>query len=378
MPRKGLNIYKRKDGRWEGRYVKERTPTGKLRYGYIYDQSYGEVRKQLLSTEAEMASGKKEDASKDTVFNHILDLWLQSEHPRTKESTFSCYYRHVQNHIRPILGPLALADLNAFQIEQFTCYLLREGRADGEGGLAPKTVSDILSIVKEAIEYAQYMGYLIHCPTSHLSPKQHDKEMRVLSIEEQRCLEKVLLSDIDRSKFGVLISLYTGLRIGELCALKWNCIDVQHDVLWVRKTLQRIQAIQCSETKTKVVITEPKSDCSNRCIPLPAYISRIARNFVAAPEAFVLTGNEEIFLEPRTLQYRFSRYIKQSGIASANYHSLRHTFATRCVESGFDVKTLSEILGHSSVSITLNRYVHTRLVSGWLCSGEKCRWVADE
>ncbi len=359
MPRKGLNIYKRKDGRWEGRYVKERTPSGKLRYGYIYGQSYGEVRKLLLSIETKKAP--EENPAKGVVFNGILDLWLQSKRPRTKESTFSCYYRHVENHIRPILGTLPLADLNALQIEQFICYLLREGRTDGNGGLAPKTVSDILSIVKEAMEYAQHMGYRIHCPTSHLSPKQHDREMRVLSVEEQRCLEKVLLSDIDRSKFGVLISLYTGLRIGELCALKWNCIDVQHDVLWVRKTLQRIQAIQCAEAKTKVVITEPKSDCSHRCIPLPAYISRIAQTFIAAPEAFVLTGNAEKFLEPRTLQYRFSRYIKQSGIATANYHSLRHTFATRCVESGFDVKTLSEILGHSSVSITLNRYVHSSL-----------------
>ena len=124
--------------------------------------------------------------------------------------------------------------------------------------------------------------------------------------------------------------------------------------------MQRIQNTSIiAATKTKVVITEPKSQCSMRDIPLPRFIVEIAERFADSPNAFVLSGDKNKYVEPRTMQNHFKAYIKESRIEDANYHALRHTFATRCIEVGFDIKTLSEILGHANVNITLNRYVHS-------------------
>lgn len=184
--------------------------------------------------------------------------------------------------------------------------------------------------------------------------------MRVLTLLEEEALVRVLLDDIDQYKFGVMLSLYTGIRIGELCALQWDNLCLPSATLKVRKTMQRIQDKNVGATsKTRVIITEPKSQCSIRDIPLPVFILELARRFESSPKTFVLSGDKSRYVEPRTMQNRFKKYIRDSGIADANFHTTRHTFATRCVEVGFDIKTLSEILGHANVNITLNRYVHS-------------------
>lgn len=183
--------------------------------------------------------------------------------------------------------------------------------------------------------------------------------MRVLSQSEQEILLKVLTDEMDRYKFGVLLSLYTGIRIGELCALQWEDFCISQSTLRIRKTMQCIQDLgNGSISKTKIVITEPKSQCSVRDIPLPSFIIDIAIPFISNSKSYILTGNDR-YIEPRTMQNRFNRYVKESGIDDANFHALRHTFATRCVEVGFEIKSLSEVLGHANVNITLNRYVHS-------------------
>ncbi len=184
--------------------------------------------------------------------------------------------------------------------------------------------------------------------------------MRVLTPSEEEVLIRVLLDNMDLYKFGVMLSLYTGIRIGELCALQWENLCLSSATLKVRKTMQRIQDKSTEAiSKTKVIITEPKSQCSIRDIPLPAFVLDLARQFESSPKAFVLSGDKCRYIEPRTMQNHFKQYIRDSGIDDANFHTTRHTFATRCVEVGFDIKTLSEILGHANVNITLNRYVHS-------------------
>ena len=230
---------------------------------------------------------------------------------------------------------------------------------DKQGGLAPKTVTDILTIVKSTIEYAKYRGFSIICNLSKLSVKKNEKKMRVLSHSEQQALTKVLVDEMDRYKFGVFLSLYTGIRIGELCALQWEDFCISQNTLRIRKTMQRIQDLENgSVSKTKIIITEPKSQCSVREIPLPTFIMDIAKPFITSPKTYVLTGNNR-YVEPRTMQNRFKSYVKESQIDDANFHALRHTFATRCVEVGFEIKSLSEVLGHANVNITLDRYVHS-------------------
>lgn len=294
------------------------------------------------------------------TYGQLLDDWLHSSKITVKDSTYARYAHLIHKHIKPHLGDLQLSQLTSQIIEEFIAVKLKTGRVDGRGGLAPKTVTDILTVLKSTIEYAKCNNYDICCNLKKLSIKKDDVEMRVLTQAEQTALVRTILYDMDLYKFGVLLSLYTGIRIGELCALKWEDMCLSDSVLKIRKTMQRIQETDGSAIhKTKVIITAPKSKCSVRSIPLPSFISDIARQFAASPQAFILTGNSKQFVEPRTMQNHFKSLVAESGIEKANFHALRHTFATRCVEVGFEIKSLSEILGHANVNITLNRYVHS-------------------
>ncbi len=358
MPRKGENIYKRKDGRWEGRYIRSYDAENRAKYAYVYGKTYSEVKYKLAE---ERSSSKKASVTNRSslTYNELLDLWLHSSQLNTKESTHARYTHLINTHIKPQLGKYALSIISTEIIEDFIELQLVEGRLDNNGGLAPKTVTDILTIVKSTIEYAEYKGLPVACNLSKLTIKKKEKEMRVLTQKEQDALISVLVDAMDLYKFGVLLALYTGIRVGELCALQWEDFNLTQATLKIRKTLQRIQDTRNRAfSKTKIVITEPKSQCSMREIPLPAFVVDMAKKFIANPKAYILTGTDR-FVEPRTMQNRFKSYVKNSGIADANFHALRHTFATRCVEVGFEIKSLSEVLGHANVNITLNRYVHS-------------------
>lgn len=360
MPRKGENIYKRKDGHWEGRYIYRYDEFNKGKYAYIYGKSYSEVKKKLSERKAMPIESFETFPKPAVMYEQILDEWLCAVRLNVKESTYARYDHLIKTHIEPHLGKCRLSHLGATLIEEYILMQLSNGRLDGKGALSPKTVTDILTIIKSTFEYAEYKGYTIPCNISKLNIKKREKEMRVLSYEEQECLVRVLTQNMDRCKFGTLLSLYTGIRIGELCALKWEDVNLAQSTLVIRKTMQRIQNHdENSNHKTKIIITEPKSKCSVRKIPLPKFIVEYAIQFISEPNDYILSGKPDKFIEPRTMQNRFKSYVTESGIESANFHSLRHTFATRCVEVGFEIKSLSEILGHANVNITLNRYVHS-------------------
>ena len=361
MPKKGENIYRRKDGRWEGRYIKTHRSNGKAQYTSVYGKTYAEVKQKLLTARIDqLQESSKNSAS--IKYKVVIQGWLSLARVRVKESTYSRYVHLAHTHILPHLGELPFEQLTSQLVEQHISFLLSDGRLDGQGGLSPKTTSDILTVIKGSIEYGRCSGYTVQCHLDMLSIKKPVVDMRVLGKEEQKQLLSVLLNNTDLRKLGVLICLYTGIRIGEVCALKWENIDLSCGVLTIRETLQRIQEPPAeSGKKTKVVITAPKSKRSVRDIPLPSFLTKLAQPFRANPKAFILTGQVDKFIEPRLLQYSFKKYTKECGLDDVNYHALRHTFATRCIELGFDVKTLSEILGHTSVTITLNRYVHSSM-----------------
>lgn len=349
---------KRKDGRWEGRYIRSYDAASKAKYAYVYGKTYGEVKQKL--TDARSNPKKASITTRSSLtYDELLDSWLHSSQLNTKESTHARYVHLINTHVRPQLGKYQLSMLSTEIIESFIEIQLTDGRLDNTGGLASKTVTDILTIVKSTMEYARYKGLPVICNLSKLTIKKKEKEMRVLTQSEQDALIGVLMDDMDLYKFGVFLSLYTGIRVGELCALQWEDFNLAQTTLKIRKTMQRIQNIgNGAFSKTKIVITEPKSQCSVREIPLPIFVVDIARKFVANSKAYILTGNDR-YVEPRTMQNRFKSYVKDSGIADANFHALRHTFATRCIEVGFEIKSLSEVLGHANVNITLNRYVHS-------------------
>ncbi len=362
MPKKGENIYKRKDGRWEGRYIRYYDTNQKAKFGYVYGKTYSEVKSILAQKKVEVKHNPIITNQTPIIYSDVLDTWLSTTKIRVKESTYAHYSYIIRTHIKPYLGDYQLSRLSTQVIERFVDHLLSNGRLDGNGGLSPKTATDIFAVVKASIEYAQYQNLTVICNFNKLTIKKKDKEMRVLTQNEQKSLVGTLTTEMDLYKFGVLLSLYTGIRIGELCALQWADFDLSASVLKIRKTMQRIQDLGAtSGAKTKIVITEPKSKCSIREIPLTPFIAEMALLFQTSPDAFILSGVVHRYVEPRTMQNRFQSYLLDAGVAKANFHTLRHSFATRCIEASFELRSLSEILGHKNVNLTLNRYVHSSM-----------------
>lgn len=361
MPKRGENIYKRKDGRWEGRYMKSRLD-GKVKYGYIYARTYKEVKSKLTGIIENAAILKEKDQyimkeHSNSSFSIIAAEWLENLKPQLKESSLVKYTNILNSYLLPSFGKRKIIDINREDIVLFCNELLISGGVK-ENGLAPKTVTNIISVLKNVFEYASQVKSYTVVDVRGISVKQAQKPMRILSHFEQNKLIQHLCKDLTLCNLGILLCLYTGLRIGEICALKWGDIAFNEQYLYVHQTMQRLQKRGNNEVKTKILISEPKSDCSIRKIPLPDKIFQLLKEYRHLENTYFLTGKRNKFIEPRTLQNRFKAVVKECNIRDVNFHALRHTFATRCVELGFEVKSLSEILGHANVNITLNRYVH--------------------
>lgn len=358
MPRRGENIFKRKDGRWEGRYKKGRKPNGRTIYGSVYARSYKSVKEKLEQKRSlpEVPPSKTEQI----LFEEISGQWLRSVSISAKESTVVKYRNLLKNHILAEFGSRAVSSVSTVDLENFARKKLDAGRLDGKGGLSPKTVGDMLCVIHEILNYAKRQGMEIACSTAEVHIKKTRGALPVISRENQMILEQYLLKNESPRNTGILICLRMGLRIGEICALKWENILIEDQTIRIRSTMQRVQDIaEESEHRTKVITASPKSDSAARDLPIPDFLAGILKqNRVQNGDAYFLTGSASSFVEPRLYQSYFSRLLKEVQIPYINFHALRHTFATRCIEAGMDAKTLSELLGHSKVTITLERYVH--------------------
>lgn len=356
MSKRGVNIYKRKDGRWEGRYIKCNI-NGKLKYGYVYAKTYREAKEKLLENVNSKQEVKNNIATSKLVFEIAAEKWLDSITSQLKESSIVKYRNILKSYLYPSFGKMEINSITYSDITDFSTKLMDFGGIK-KTGLFPKTVTAVLSVLKSILEYTAKNESIIIPDFSNIYIKQCPKPMRILSVSEQSKLIQYLHNNISLSNIGILICIFTGIRIGEVCALKWKNVFFNEHCISIESTAQRLQKFDIEGSRTEVVISEPKSPCSIRKVPIPDNLYYILRELKQGDEDFLLTGNNKDVLEPRTLQNRFKAVIKKCGIDDANFHSLRHTFATRCVEVGVDVKSLSEILGHASVNITLNRYVH--------------------
>jgi integrase len=362
MPRRGENIYKRKDNRWEGRYIKDRTPEGKAIYGYVYAKSYHDVKDKLCKA-ASCTTKQNHVSSVDTdLFEAIAMEWFANMKSQIKQSTENKYWNLLHTYILPVYGNQPLSGITYDFMESYCNTLLLSGGNKGTG-LSPKTVTDILSVIRNILKYALQKGKTLPCNGDAIQIKQKPKEMKVLSKGEQDKLCQYLYAEPNPCNIGILICLFTGLRVGEICALRWEDISFQEQTIYVHRTMQRVQDRTGIENaaKTKIVVTSPKSTCSIRIIPVPGDLIHILSSCALSARGYVLTNSDSDFIEPRTMQNRFKIALRKSNLDPVNFHALRHTFATRCIEVGFDVKSLSEILGHASVNITMNRYVHPTL-----------------
>ena len=349
MAKRGSNIYKRKDGRFEGRVPVGYQDNGKIKYKSVYARMLSEVKKKM-SEAYSIKQNQSVSAIKLTV-RDTAEQWLSAAKLRVKESSYANYVNIVNKHILPILGGELMTYLTTNRLNDFINFKLTSGRLNGKGGLSAKSVRDIMTIYRSIESYAAREFGIKE--THFTMPKIEKKQTDILTSDERKRLENYLINNSNKTNTAVLLCLFTGLRIGELCGLKWEDIDFDNAVLYVKRTVQRIS----KNGKSQVIIGTPKSKTSVRTVPIPAFVLNILRNYRNCGEFYIITGKGKP-TEPRTMQNRFKAILKLCSIRNVNFHLLRHTYATVCIEKGFDPKTLSELLGHADAAITLNRYCH--------------------
>ena len=364
MPRKGESIYKRKDGRWEARYI-HHYENGKAKYKYIYDRSYSAVKAKKLHEITLLNSQFNQNKKEDIKFKELIIKWLDETKLHVKESTYTRYVRIVSKYLNCHMADTFLGEIDLHHLKLYINELMLTGGAKGKG-LSNKTVSDILVVLKSIWKYGKECGYI--CPEiGALScSSKRNRNISVLSKNDIQILERKIFNSEDNGKrdavsLGILFALYTGLRIGELCGLRYEDIDLENGYMTINRTVERITNLDSNTvTKTKIIVSEPKTEYSKRTIPLPIFLLEYIRQLTFAPKWYVLTNNIQP-TEPHQFYLRYKTYTKRIGLGHYTFHALRHTFATMCVEKGVDTKSLSELLGHSNIATTLSFYVHPSL-----------------
>lgn len=353
MPRRGDNIRKRADGRWEGRY-QTISVEGEKRYRSVYGKSYSEVKEKLAdrmyisrtnAVDLQTVGTRGRMQVCDTDFCALMEEWLEEVEQTRKYSTYIKYKKLYTCHIQTLFSADKLSRLSDRNIQTRMATLEVSGT----------TRQSILAAIKQTLRYVERKyGYPMPAITSCPLQKK-SSAIEIMNRTEQTRLIQFLYSDMDISKVGIYLCLFTGLRLGEICSLKWADIDQKKGLLHVNRTVQRIESKE-GPTKTALLETPPKSAFSKREIPMSDILLTLLTRFQQDGQEYVLKSSKP--MEPRTYQNHFKKYLEQINAPSYNFHILRHTFATNCIDSGMDVKSLSEILGHSNVQITLNRYVH--------------------
>lgn len=363
--RNAMNIYKRKDGRFEGRVPLGYDDNGKIKYKYLYAKSLSEIKEKMMCAYADLGGSAQNVCNKS--LKELCLEWLACAKLRVKFSSYCCYEKLITKYVLPYFEGISYGELGTPIINEFSEHMLKCGKVNGFGGLSAKSVHDILVVMRSVAKYAeQEYGY--RNPMRNVSmPKSESREAEVFNKGERGRLQSYLQSNLNDNNLGILLTMYSGLRIGELCALTWEDIDFENSVVRIAKTLQRVPE-RSGSNKTSVIITSPKSKTSVREIPIPTFVMDILKRSRHSDNCYILSGNNHP-VEPRTMQNRFKAVLKECGIRGANFHLLRHTYATVCIESGFDAKTVSELLGHSNVNITLNRYVHSSMEMKKKCVG---------
>ncbi len=381
MSRKGENIRQRSDKRWEARYIIGRDANGRAVYRSVYGRTYGEAKGKRLAEQAAGIYGQTVGSVtrggygaagiNAPTFGAVCDEWLAVKRVSgVKLSTYNRYYSICQKYLIPGFSDVICADITHEIAEEFISDIVM---------LSDSTLNSVITVFNSVMGLAAERYGIM--PVKVKYRKCERKDVVVPSWDEMQKLIKTMIADDvreqDISKLGIVICLFTGIRIGELCALRWADIDLKNEYIVVEKTIQRIQNITGSESAiavpssgmgrrstgaTYLTVSSAKTESSRRVVPLPPSLVAVLKGVCRGRHAgaYFLSGNA-CPVEPRTMQYRFKHYLKVAGIREYNFHILRHAFATRCVELRSDITTLSKVLGHSSVTVTLSMYVHPTL-----------------
>ncbi len=287
------------------------------------------------------------------IYKEWLNEWLNNYiKPTCKIRTFERYSQLIDKHISNSIGDYELNDLVPSVIQEFISSLLSNGNLRTRRGLSANTVNGVISVIQCSLKTAYMLEYTkVYIGDKIIRPKTTEKQVNCFNISEQRKIESFCMQGKKKKLYGVVICLYTGLRIGELLALKFTDIDFNKSLMYISKT--------CHDSPNGRVIESPKTQTSNRIIPLPKQILKLLKKLKANSYCEYLIADYNKPVAVRSYQRSFELLLKKLKIEHKGFHSLRHTFATRALECGMDVKTLSEILGHKNTNITLNRYAHS-------------------
>lgn len=351
--RKGENIYLRKDGRWEGRYSKGRKTNGKIKYGYVYGKTYTEVRQKMFPLRIHYMTVQQTHGVASETFEEWAGYWLSHVQHEVKPSTFSSYYYKIYKYVLPTIKDIPLNELSVEQGKK----ILKELRDK----LARSTVHVIFRILNKCLNHAKKCGKLLSNPFASVQlPKVKKKKVEALNRIEQRKLMDVALKEKKGKGLPVLLALHSGMRIGEISALRWSDIDFDSELIHVSHTYQRI-GISHGEQRTQLNFSSSKTEASVRVIPISQELKRLLNKHRRKSTSEFVFSHSGKPCEPRLITYYFHKIRVKADLAQIHFHQLRHTFATRCLESRGDISSVSALLGHASTQMTLDTYVNALL-----------------
>ena len=302
----------------------------------------------------------------ENKFSKIIALWKEDKKQYVKRSTFAAYTLLIENHILPSFGEMALVEEQ--DVQTFVFRKLNEG-------LSHKTIKDILIVLKMILRFGVKNQMTEYRQIDIKFPTERDKHsIDILSRSHQKQIMEYIRLHFTLKNLGIYICLSAGMRIGEICALTWDDLDVENGIIHVRKTIQRIYVIEEHRKYTEVILDTPKTKNSIREIPMTKNLLKMIRPIkkIVNGNFYVLT-NEPKPTEPRTYRNYYKQFMQSLGLPLMKFHGLRHSFATRCIESKCDYKTVSVLLGHSNISTTLNLYVHPNLEQKKRCMEQMSR-----
>lgn len=350
MSKRGENIYKRKDGRWEGRYSKGRTENGKIKYGYVYGHTYQETKQKLYPLKIKYQTLIQLHGRSAFPLYKWVNKWLQEIQGKVKPSTYASYQYKMDRYILPTLAENLLNEVDEDTINN----LITQWQSLN---LSSSTIRVLFQVLNNCLTYAVKKRILETNPCNHVILPVNEKiQVKALSKKEQDSLERVARQESSKKGLPILLSLQTGMRIGEIAALQWKNIDFEQNVIYVEQTFQRISYFNREKSQSQLVLSSPKTASSKRIIPMTKWVRKTLLS-----ESKKQTG-EFVFsvkghpCEPRLINYHFQKIAKKAKVIGKHFHQLRHTFATRCVEKNRDIASVSALLGHASTQMTLDTY----------------------